>query len=462
MPNDKMFGDGKILTAAATATLTRRLEKLGRLPAGFDGDQLLPLLLHDHEKIRALAASNLGKIGDIKFLSPLNKIATADDSTTVRREAVSAIGRMRHRKTIPILARLTEDDDPKVVLQALRGLLTFKQKDKIIHGVLENLRQHPNELIKETIECEREFCFDTPHSKIQQTESPDCLKNLIVHDDVLTTLQKTPPESVHLTFTSPPYYNARDYSIYASYAEYLNFLQKVFKQVLRVTKPGRFFVLNTSPIIIPRLSRSHASRRYPIPFDLHAILTKMDWEFIDDIVWVKPESSVKSRNGGFFQHRKPLAYKPNACTEYLMVYRKKCGRLIDWNIRQYETARLKKSLVKGEYETSNVWNISPVFSKKHSAVFPARLCQRVVQYYSFAEDLVFDPFGGSGTLGLTAAALGRYFFTAEMSADYVRAMRERFAETPDLFFPPARVVKREEFVALIKNEHQDHLAQARH
>jgi len=48
----------------------------------------------------------------------------------------------------------------------------------------------------------------------------------------------------------------------------------------------------------------------------------MGWEFIDDIVWVKPEASVKNRNAGFLQHRKPLGYKPNAVSEMLMVYRK--------------------------------------------------------------------------------------------------------------------------------------------
>ena len=94
-------------------------------------------------------------------------------------------------------------------------------------------------------------------------------------------------------------------------------------QIHRATKTGRFFVLNTSPVIVPRISRQHSSRRYPIPFDIHPLLIKMGWEFIDDIVWEKPEASVKNRNGGFFQHRKPLAYKPNTCTEYLMVYRKK-------------------------------------------------------------------------------------------------------------------------------------------
>ena len=49
----------------------------------------------------------------------------------------------------------------------------------------------------------------------------------------------------------------------------------------------------------------------------------MGWEYIDDIIWLKPEASVKNRVGGFQQHRKPLGYKPNTVTEMIMVYRKK-------------------------------------------------------------------------------------------------------------------------------------------
>ncbi|MGI9297508.1 MAG: DNA methyltransferase [Gammaproteobacteria bacterium] len=425
----------------------RWLEKLGRLPAGFCGDKLLPLLVHENTKVRTLAAKNLGKIRDIKFLSPLLKIADEDSSTMTRREAAAAIGRMRDREAIPALAHLTRDRDPQVVLQALLGLLAFNKKDKTIHAALEKLRAHPNELIRDVIECERSFYFDTPRSRAHQTESPDFMKNLVVQGDVLATLKKTPAESVHLTFTSPPYYNARDYSIYASYAEYLEFLRKVFMQVHRVTKPGRFFVLNTSPVILPRAGRKYSSRRYPIPFDLHALFAPKDWEFIDDIVWEKPEACVKNRNAQFARHRRPLAYKANSRTEYLMVYRKKCDRLVDWNIRQYDGRHVRKSLVGGEYETSNLWKIAPAYDRGHSAVFPARLCQRVVQYYSLAEDLVFDPFGGSGTLGRAAAALGRYFFTTEISPQYIRRIREKFGAHPDLFVPEVRFADGAQFAA---------------
>ena len=121
----------------------------------------------------------------------------------------------------------------------------------------------------------------------------------------------------------------------------------------------------------------------------------MGWEFIDDIVWIKPEFSAKDRNSSFRQHRKPLAYKPTAVTEYLMVYRKKTHKLIDWNIRQYDYKIVQESKVLGEVDQINTWNIDPTFDKTHTAVFPMELCLKVLKYYSFKHDLVFDPFGGN-------------------------------------------------------------------
>ena len=206
----------------------------------------------------------------------------------------------------------------------------------------------------------------------------------------------------------------------------------MFIETHRATKEGRFLIINTSPIIIPRVSRSHSSRRYGIPFDLHAYIVKNGWEFVDDIVWLKPEASVKNRIGGFMQHRKPLGYKPNCVTEYLMVYRKKTEKLLDWNIRSYDPNTVEQSKVADDFEKTNVWRIDPCFSKVHSAVFPVELCRRVIQYYSYKGDLVFDPFGGSGTVGRTAKSLGRYFFLTEKDDGYFDYMRSKVVNA-DLF-----------------------------
>ncbi len=400
------------------------LKKIGKIPDGIDGKEFLPYLSDINRDTRYWAIKNLGKLADIHYLHHLSEVALSDKSSIVRREAVSAIGRMRNKRAIPTLVRFLQDDDPNVVLQAMRGLLVFKTH-KRVRKCLQPLVDHPNEQIQYVLQSEFE-----PKPSISDYgmhyESPDYMKNVVVEGDTREVMKLLPDGCIHLTFTSPPYYNARDYSIYKSYQQYLDFLGEVFEEVHRITKEGRFLLINTSPVIVARFSRKHASRRYPIPFDLHNIVCDLGWEFIDDIVWAKPEASAKNRIGGFQQHRKPLGYKPNMITEYVMVYRKKTACLIDWNMRQYPKKVVDDSKVRGQFETTNLWQIDPVSDKVHSAVFPHDLCDRVVKYYSFTGDLVFDPFAGSGTLGLAARRHKRHFFLTEQEPAYVERMKETF------------------------------------
>ena len=401
------------------------LKSLGKLPKGFDGQLFLPLLKHQNPKIRCLAIKNLGKLKDEKYLTTLIAFAEIEKNTTTRREAVSAIGRLKTESIIPVLTTFTKDADPKIILQALRGLLYFKEHPDVKETIT-SLTTHPNETIREQIERNTRHSMPPKASKSQDPKQcPDPLKNLMVCADVQDVLKVIPDESIHLTFTSPPYYNARDYTIFQSYNAYLDFLSDVFKETHRITKEGRFFVLNTSPVIVPRISRAHSSKRYAIPYDIHPRLTEMGWEFIDDIVWMKPEYAAKNRNGGFFQHRKPLGYKANSITESVMVYRKKTDRLIDWNIHQYDDETIDASKVLGEYEKTNVWQINPATDKVHPAIFPPELASRVIQFYSYKGDLVFDPFGGSGTVGYAALTHERNYLLCEKELDYVRQAEKK-------------------------------------
>lgn len=407
--------------------LFKALNKLGKLPNNFNEKPLLNLLDHKSDKIRYLAIKNLAKLSKITLLSVYVNILNSDENSIVRREAASAIGRLKNNEAKQTMFNFLNDSDPQVVLQFIRGLFVFKKDDDVKKKLLD-LQKHPNETIQEVIK--KEFKLNRNYSNdLNHTKSPDFMKNKIINGDVRKILELVPDESIHLTFTSPPYYNARDYSIYQSYDEYLNFLDDVFKEIHRITKEGRFFILNTSPIIIPRISRSHSSKRYPIPYDLHPRLVKMGWEFIDDIVWVKPEASVKNRNAGFLQHRKPLAYKPNAISEMLMVYRKKTDKLIDWNIHQYNFDKVKKSKIVDKYETTNIWKIDPTFDRVHSAVFPIELCNRVIKFYSFVDDLIFDPFAGSGTLGRASINLDRNFFLTEKETKYINRIKENVSQS---------------------------------
>ena len=369
------------------------------------------------------------------------RILESDASTADKKQAMSSIGRKRDPSLKNILFKYTGDPNPEIVMQAIRGLLVFRS-DPMVREFLAAMCDHPNDMIRDVVQ--QEVRGREPLNESDHASSPDFMKNTVVKGDVAKIMDDVPDASVHLTFTSPPYYNARDYSIYRNYEEYLDFLEDVFSKVHRVTKEGRFFILNTSPIIIPRAGRKYSSRRYPVSFDIHARLAKMGWEFIDDIIWAKPEKSAKNRVAGFEMNRKPLTYKANARTEYVMVYRKKSYRLIDWNLRQYSRETVNESLVSDDFERSNVWNIAPVTDRVHSAVFPLRLCDQIVRLYSFTGDLVFDPFAGSGTLGKAAMLADRYFFLTEIKDEYVARIYGNLGSALG-HDRPVRVVDAEQF-----------------
>jgi len=407
------------------------LESLGHLPEHFEIDILYKLLKHNHPLVRLNAVKNIAKLPNYSDAILLYSYYKKEEDTSVRREIVSAIGRQRRYENKPLLFSLLNDPDPKIICQAIRSLLVFENDDDV-EEQLRPLINHENEMVRNVI-YKQYFAKDKKTEKVMpHAMTYDFLKNIVVNADVMDALKYVPDESVHLTFTSPPYYNARDYSIYPSYQAYLEFLDRVFQETHRITKEGRFLIVNTSPIIIPRISRQHSSKRYPITFDLHPYLVNNGWEFIDDIVWLKPEACVKNRVGGFMQHRKPLGYKPNSVTEYLLVYRKSTDKLLDWNIHSYDRKTVEDSKVTDEYETTNVWKIDPCFDKVHSAIFPIELCKRVIQYYSYKGDLVFDPFAGSGTVGRTAKLLGRYFFLTEQKPLYFDYMKSK-QRTSSLF-----------------------------
>jgi len=254
------------------------------------------------------------------------------------------------------------------------------------------------------------------------------LRNTIACGDSKKILQDLPAASVDLVFTSPPYYNARpEYTDYVNYEHYLLKMRTVIQAAHRVLNEGRFFVMNVSPVLVRRTSRNASSRRIAVPFDMHRIFIEEGYDFIDDIIWVKPEGAgwATSRGRRFAADRNPLQYKPVPVTEYILVYRKHTDKLIDWNIRAHpDQEAVKASRIEDGYERTNVWQIKPAHDPQHPAIFPLELAEKVIRYYSFKGDLVLDPFAGIGTVGKAAARLGRRFVLIEINPRYVHIMSE--------------------------------------
>lgn len=261
---------------------------------------------------------------------------------------------------------------------------------------------------------------------------PAPIPNKVILGDSIAVLEDFPPDTAQLIVTSPPYYNAKtEYSEYVDYQEYLDFLRKVFIRCHQVLSEGRFIVINVSPVLIKRTSRNTSSKRIPIPFDIHRILDNIGFDFIDDIIWEKPEGAGWNLGRGrrFKADRQPLQYKPVTVTEYVLVYRKRTDKLIDWNIRHhYDQKLVEDSKITGDYDVTNIWKIHPSTNKHHPAVFPDELVRRIIRYYSFKGDMVLDPFGGSGTVGRVAYEMGRRFLLIDKEPSYYEFMKKTISE----------------------------------
>lgn len=336
-------------------------------------------------------------------------------SLEAKREIVSSIGRQTNKEKIA--AFLEENyESPKnsmdMIYQFYRTCLYNYElpKFKNIADKIESF--YNNEIIAKMKDF---YMFKKSTAKFIPI-IPEITEPTLLVGDSEDSLRSIEPRSVKLIFTSPPYYNAREYSVYKSYEDYLAKMKGVLLQCHNVLEDGRFIIINVSPVITKRPGREFESIRYPIHFDFHKILSESGFEFIDEIIWLKPEYSVPNRNGGYVQTQMPLSYKPNCVTESVMVYRKKAPFLLDKNIKHY--ADFKPEFT-DDFDKTNCWMISPRSSKNHPAVFPEELCQKIIHYYSFPKDLVLDPFGGSGTFGDVAKRMDRIPLLCEKHPDYI-------------------------------------------
>ena len=129
------------------------LENIGSLPSTFKPDCFIELLDYDNKDVRLWATKNLGKLKSISLLPIFMHIIDKDQNTSVKREAVSSIGRMRRMEAIPSLISILQNTDPKIVCQAIRGLLIFKGSHEV-DDRLKELLNHENEMVVSIIKKE--------------------------------------------------------------------------------------------------------------------------------------------------------------------------------------------------------------------------------------------------------------------------------------------------------------------
>ena len=259
-------------------------------------------------------------------------------------------------------------------------------------------------------------------------------------------------DSVALTVTSPPYWNAIDYDRHAEdsskwyrtrdykvgfggYESYLDLMERVFKEVLRVTQPGGFCAIVIGTVLMKGV-------HIPVPFDFVSRMTRSGWLFHQDIIWHKCTGGVK-RAGVTIQKPFPGYFYPNIMTEYILVFRKP-GEAIFKGRTEKERGGSKYPIdpLFTRETANNVWHIAPVppAHLNHPCPFPEEIPYRLVTYYSYSGSTILDPFLGSGQTAKVALHLGRKAVGYDLVEKYIRYSEKRIQEP--LSIRPEQLVAR--------------------
>ncbi len=242
-----------------------------------------------------------------------------------------------------------------------------------------------------------------------------------------------PDASVALVVTSPPYFAGKEYEqelgvggVPASYADYLDMLTEVFSECVRVLEPGGRIAVN-----VANLGRKPYRS---LSADVIGILQELGLLLRGEVIWQKAEGAANSLAWGSF--RSPTNPVIRDLTERVVIASKgRFDRALPVEKRiaaglPHETDA--SALTADEYmeATLDVWHIPAESARrvKHPAPFPVALPARLINLYTYRNDLVLDPFMGSGSTLVAAVEGGRRTVGYDLDETYCEIARQRVEE----------------------------------
>jgi DNA modification methylase len=228
-------------------------------------------------------------------------------------------------------------------------------------------------------------------------------------------MSELPDKSVHLMVTSPPYNVGKEYDQDLTLEEYLALLQRVWREVKRVLVDGGRMCINVANL----------GRKPYLPLHAYILQGALALGFMmrGEIIWNKASSASPSTAWGSWQSATNPTLRD--VHEYILVFSK-------GSFRRKKPAGRDNTIGRDEFleATKSVWAFPTETARKvgHPAPFPVELPRRLIQLYTFAGELVLDPFMGSGQTALAALRSGRHFVGYETEPEYVRLAQERIEQ----------------------------------
>lgn len=254
--------------------------------------------------------------------------------------------------------------------------------------------------------------------------------------------------SVALVVTSPPYFAGKKYEeeldregIPSSYLEYLDLLREVFAECKRKLEPGGRIAVNVANLGRKPYRSLSADVIRILQDDLRLLLR-------GEVVWRKGEGASGSCAWGSFRSAANPVLRD--VTERVIIASKgRFDRALTTRERERRALPFENSLSSDEFmaATLDVWDIAPESAKRvqHPAPFPVELPERLIRLYTYADDLVLDPFMGSGSTLVAASKTGRRYVGYDLDPEYVELARLRVKtaeQKNEAEEPPARKGRR--------------------
>ena len=238
-------------------------------------------------------------------------------------------------------------------------------------------------------------------------------------------------ESVHFVCTSPPYGSLKSYPDHdgqlgniPSYEQFLEELDRVWRECLRVLVPGGRVACVVGDVCI---SRRKGGRHHVLPLsaDIQVRARSLGFDCLTPIRWLKVANiALEASRSSRFLGKPNL---PNGVVkndlEHILFFRKPGG------YRSPTAEQEQRSFITtDDYARwfSPIWmDVPGQVRRDHPAPYPKEIPQRLIRMFSFVGDVVLDPFAGTGTTALAAAETGRSSISVEIDPRYVRLIEDR-------------------------------------
>ena len=227
------------------------------------------------------------------------------------------------------------------------------------------------------------------------------------------SMRQIPDRSIHLMITSPPYNVSKEYDGNLSLQQYLDLLRKVFTETHRVLVNGGRACVNIANV---------GRKPYiPLSDSISKMMIEIGFNMRGEIIWNKGSSAGVSMAWGSFKSASNPVLRD--VHEYILVFSKG-----DYSRSSPEK---ENTITREQFMdwTKSIWNFSTVSAKRigHPAPFPFELPYRLIQLYSFKDDVILDPFMGSGTTALAAMSTERRYVGYEIDPEYFKKAEDRLS-----------------------------------